>query len=166
MRTMSEDLKREIENLELSIAAAKERIVECRRQKKDALIREKQEHLEFQHLLVEATGEQKKLFVLLYVFLGVLGALILSLLIFGPNMVMGSATAFIALLCFLYFLILAASGPYPRAARRVEVEKARLSLKTKNHLQLLESEMKDAEETMTFHTAQIEEIRQKVKSEK
>jgi Na+/melibiose symporter-like transporter len=160
---VGEDVKREIENLELSIAAAKERIAECRRQTKDAAIREKQEHLEFQHLLVEATGEQKKLFVLLYAFLGILGALLLSMLVFGANIVMGSAAAFVALACLVYFLILAASGPYPRAARRVEAEKARLALKTKNHLQLLESEMKDAEETLTFHTAQLEELKQKTK---
>ena len=160
---MTEGIDRERENIEISIAAAKERIEECKRQAREADVREKQDFIDLRTAVTEATVEQRKLMVVFYIMLLVLCGIVLSMLVFGTtNQVSFAAAAFIGTCAFVYFLFLSIKGPYPTVSRQAEAERAKLALKKKNHVALLDEERRDAEETITFQTAALEDIKRRM----
>lgn len=158
---MSDDPNRERENIEISIAAAKERIEEYKRQARDADVRERQELLELRSQVTEAAVEQRKLMAIFYIMLLIFLSLVLSMVLIAVTQVTWAAAAFIATCAAIYFIFITTRGPYPTAARAFDTEKARIALKKKNHLALLDEERRDAEETITFQTAALEDIKKR-----
>jgi len=162
---MDADLKRDIYNLEITIGAAKERVEDCKRQAREADIREKRELMDLHTMVSEATVDQRRLTVILYILLGIFVSLWISMLLFGMNQVTLGAAAFVGVSSLLYFLIIATRGPYPVAARLADAERAKLSLKKKNHLAMLDEERRDAEEIISFQTAALEDMMKALKEQ-